>query len=87
MDIVLLDLKLPVPGLEALRRINRQHPNVEIIVMSSQSEVDLAVQAIKCGARDFIAKPFSLGELKLPLEKVAADLRQKTENRACDHPR
>jgi DNA-binding NtrC family response regulator len=82
VDVVLLDVKPPVfRGLEALRRIRASHPGVEVIVVSVCGTAESAVQAMKAGARDYLTKPFSLSELKLILERIARDLRCKTESR------
>jgi two-component system response regulator HydG len=82
IDVVLLDLKMPgAGGLETLRQIKQRRPEVEVIVVTGHGTVDSAVQAMKAGAYDFVTKPFTLGELKLLLERLAAHLKLKTENR------
>ncbi len=82
IDVVLLDLNLPDPGrLDILREIKHRRPDVEVIVVSANATVDSAVQAMKNGAYEYVAKPFGLREFKLLLERVAAHLRHKVENR------
>jgi two-component system response regulator HydG len=82
IDVVLLDMKLPgAGGLETLRQIKSRRPDIEVIVITGHGTVESAVQAMKAGAYDFVTKPFSLEELKLLLERVAAHLKLKTENR------
>jgi DNA-binding NtrC family response regulator len=82
VDVVLLDMNLPdARGLDVLREIKHRHPDVEVIVVSGNAAVDSAVQAMKDGAYDYIAKPFGLQELKGSLERVGAHLKQKVENR------
>jgi len=82
IDVMVLDLKLPgTGGLEVLRQIKRRRPDIEIIVVTGHGTVESAVQAMKAGAYDYVTKPFSLEELKLLLEWVAAHLKLKTENR------
>jgi len=81
-DVVLLDLKLPgAGGLEALHKIKSERPDAVIVVVTGYGTVQSAVQAMKNGAYDYVTKPFSLDELKLLLERVAAHLKLKTENR------
>jgi len=81
-DVVLLDVKPPiVRGLETLRCIKARHPGIEVIVVSVCRTVGSAVDAMKAGACDYLTKPFSLSELKLTLERIAADLRFKTDDR------
>ena len=82
VDAVLLDLRLPgAGGLEALRAIKRQRPDALVIVVTGFGTVQSAVQAMKEGAYDYVTKPFSMEELRLLLEQVAAHLRLKAENR------
>jgi DNA-binding NtrC family response regulator len=82
IDVVLLDLKLPgAGGLEALHKIKQRRPDAEIVVVTGYATVQSAVQAMKNGAYDYVTKPFTIDELKLLLERVAAHLRLKTENR------
>ena len=82
IDVVLLDVNRPDPGrLDILREIKQRHPNIEVIVVSTTATIDSAVQAMKNGAYEYMAKPFGLRELKLLLERVGAHLRHKVENR------
>jgi two-component system response regulator HydG len=82
VDVVLLDLKLPGSGgIETLRQIKSRRPDVEVVMVTGNGTVETAVQAMKAGAYDFVSKPFSLEELRLLLERVAAHLKLKTENR------
>jgi DNA-binding NtrC family response regulator len=82
IDVVLLDLKLPgASGLEALRRIKELRPDAEVVVVTGYATVQSAVQAMKNGAYDFVTKPFTMDELRLLLDRVAAHLKLKSENR------
>jgi DNA-binding NtrC family response regulator len=82
IDVVLLDLKLPgAGGLEALHQIKERRPDAEVIVITGHGTVQSAVQAMKCGAYDYMTKPFSMDELRLILDRVSAHLKLKTENR------
>jgi DNA-binding NtrC family response regulator len=82
IDVVLLDLNLPGPGrLDILCEIKRRRPDIEVIVVSANATVDSAVQAMKNGAYEYVAKPFGLRELKLLLQRVGAHLKHKVENR------
>src|ERR1700685_107133 len=82
VDVVLLDLKLPgASGLEALHKIKQRRPDAEVVVVTGYATVQSAVQAMKNGAYDYVTKPFTIDELKLLLERVAAHLKLKTENR------
>jgi DNA-binding NtrC family response regulator len=82
IDIVLLDLNLPDPArLDVLREMKHRRPDMEVIVVSTNATVDWAVQAMKNGAYEYMAKPFGLRELKLLLERVGAHLKHKVEHR------
>jgi signal transduction histidine kinase/DNA-binding response OmpR family regulator len=59
IDVALLDLVLPgQSGLELLRTIKRQHPDTEVVMMTSHASIDTAVQAMREGAYDYLHKPF-----------------------------
>lgn len=82
IDVILLDLKLPgTSGLELLRQIKQRRQDIEVVVVTGHGTVESAVQAMKAGAYDYMTKPFSLEELKVLLERAAAHLKLKTENR------
>ena len=82
-DLALLDMKLPdMDGMEVLRIVRQDKPGVYIIVMTGYSTVKNAVQAMKLGACDYLAKPFSDDELLLAVEKAIENKRLKEENLA-----
>lgn len=69
-DIAIFDLKLPgMDGLSLLKNIKNKSPNTGVIIITAFAEVKTAVQAIKEGAFDYIAKPFSNEELLLTIER------------------
>jgi len=64
-DLVISDMKLPGKGgMNLLQEFQEQSPETPFILISAFGTIDLAVNALKLGARDFIAKPFSIDELK-----------------------
>ena len=78
-DVVLLDFHLPgIDGVEALRRIRAKLPEVRVIMITGHSGVQVAVDAMKAGAYDYIVKPVVLGELKVLLERCAGQERLET---------
>ena len=61
IDVVLLDVWLPnMGGIDVLKAIREKHPEIETIMISGHASVNLAVQAVKLGAFDFLEKPLSL---------------------------
>lgn len=69
-DLVLLDMMMPgIGGLEMLERIRELDPNLVCVVITGYATVELAVEAIKRGAYDFIAKPFDSDTLLLTVNQ------------------
>ena len=77
-DLVILDLNLPgLDGLELLRRIRRERPELRVLILSARSEVEDKVQGLDAGANDYLAKPFHLAELEARIRSLT--LRQFTQ--------
>ncbi len=74
-DLVITDLKLPGPnGMILLEEFIGERQEVRVILISAFGTIDLAVEALKTGAYDFIAKPFSIDELRMKVNRVVEDL-------------
>jgi len=72
-DVILLDMKLPdIDGMEILETIRAEMPGPYVIVMTGYSTMSNAVQAMKLGAADYLAKPFTDDELVEAVEKACA---------------
>jgi DNA-binding NtrC family response regulator len=70
-DLVLADIKMPgMDGLELLELIKRETPDVTVVMMTAFGSINIAVEAMKNGAYDFITKPFDHDALVLRLEKA-----------------
>jgi two-component system response regulator HydG len=70
-DVVLTDLRMPnVDGMEVLQGIQRVAPDTQVIVMTAYGTIESAVEAIRRGAYDFLAKPFKEDELLVRVEKA-----------------
>ncbi|MCB0313777.1 MAG: sigma-54-dependent Fis family transcriptional regulator [Calditrichaeota bacterium] len=76
--LVVTDLKMaPMDGIALLREIKAAWPAVEVLVVSAFGTVDVAVQAMRLGAADFLTKPFSTDELRERVKKVWERILQK----------
>jgi two-component system, NtrC family, response regulator AtoC len=76
-DAILLDFNLPgMDGLKAIARIREIDPQIRILMLTGHASVELAVDAMKAGAYDFLTKPVSLSKLCLLLEKLTREERQ-----------
>jgi two-component system response regulator AtoC len=81
-DLVLLDLRLPgMDGQAILEETRRLKPQTSVIVMTAYGSIETAVEAMKLGAFDFLAKPFTADELLVKMERLFEHRAQAAENR------
>ncbi len=70
-DVVLLDVKMPrVGGMEVLKFLQEQSPQTQVIMLTNYASVKTAIESIKLGAYDFIAKPYDYDELIATIERA-----------------
>jgi two-component system response regulator HydG len=82
IDILVTDLRLPVmDGVELLKRAKAVEQDLEIIMITGHGTVEIAVEAIKEGAYDFITKPVKKAQLLRAIEKAAEKQYLSRENR------
>lgn len=68
---LLLDVRMPgMSGMVLLERVRAQHPSLPIIIITGHGDIDMAVQAMKLGAMDFITKPFGAQDLLNRIQDV-----------------
>jgi two-component system NtrC family response regulator len=80
-DLILLDMKLPdMDGMEILKAVHETKPGVHVIVMTGYSTVQNAVEAMRLGAFDYLAKPFADDELIVVVKKAVEKKRLVEEN-------
>ena len=80
-DLVLTDLKLPkMDGLEVLTKVKELDPEMAVIVMTAYGTVETAVQAMKEGAFDYLAKPFDPDHLNVLIKRALENRRLLAEN-------
>jgi signal transduction histidine kinase len=70
-QIVLADIRMPgMDGIELLRKIKAENPNTEVIMITGQGDMDLAIKSLKYEATDFITKPIHDEVLAIALERA-----------------
>ncbi len=81
-DLVVTDMKMSgMDGLSVLRAVREQSPDTLVIIITAFGKVDVAVEAMKAGAFDYILKPFGRDALKLTVGKALKFLGLSEENR------
>ncbi|CAM4503603.1 sigma-54-dependent transcriptional regulator [Corallococcus exiguus] len=86
IDVVVLDIKMPhLSGMDLLRAIKADRPDVEVIMMTAFATVETAVEAVKAGAYDYLTKPFeNIDEVSLTVAKAAERKALKDRTRALE---
>lgn len=82
-DLILMDVRMAkMSGIEALTQIKDYNPSIPILIMTAYSSVDIAVEALKAGAYDYLTKPLDFDVLKLTLERALehTDLKSEVKN-------
>lgn len=78
IDLVITDYKMAeMDGLQLLKKIKEISPDTEVIVITAYGTIEIAVEAMKAGAWDFITKPFSKDELKLKVDRVSILIQER----------
>jgi DNA-binding NtrC family response regulator len=94
IDVVILDVKMPgMDGVEVLRKIKRDHPLVEVLMLTGHASVESAVEGLKLGAFDYLMKPCEIPRLLEKANEACAQKRAKEEkirrakiDRIISHP-
>src|SRR5580658_5627683 len=82
-DVILTDVRMPkMGGLDLLAALREKKHPATVIVMSAYGNVDLAIEAMKAGAYDYVSKPFKPDEIVLALRKAEERETLRRENRA-----
>jgi DNA-binding NtrC family response regulator len=80
-DIVLLDLRLPgVSGLDVLKTIREKRPATDVIMLTGHGSIDTAIESVRMGAFDYVAKPCPLDDLEVRIRRALE--RQSLRRRA-----
>jgi DNA-binding NtrC family response regulator len=79
-DLVIADVEMPgMRGLEFLSAVHASKPDQLVLLMTAFGSIDLAVQAVKAGACDFVTKPFKIEVLELALERAFRERQMRSE--------
>ena len=83
IDLVILDVWLPnMGGIDVLKQIRQRWPDIEVVVISGHANINMAVQAVKIGAFDFLEKPLSLEKTITVVENALKMEELKRENKS-----
>ncbi|MZR13143.1 response regulator [Maritimibacter sp. DP07] len=78
LDIWLKDSSMD--GIDILKAVKREHPEVPVVIISGHGNIEIAVAAIKQGAYDFIEKPFNIDQLMVVIGRAMETSRLRREN-------
>ncbi|MFZ5963787.1 sigma-54-dependent transcriptional regulator [Thalassococcus sp. BH17M4-6] len=78
LDIWLKDSKMD--GIDILKTVKRDNPDVPVVIISGHGNIEIAVAAIKQGAYDFIEKPFNIDQLLVVIRRAMETSRLRREN-------
>ena len=77
-QVILLDLKMPgIDGIETLKQIKKTAPDALAIVMTGYPTIESSIEALRCGACDYVVKPFKLNDLKSSIERAIEEHKLK----------
>ncbi len=81
-DVILTDVRMPkISGLDLLATLKAKQNTATVIVMSAYGSIDLAIEAMKAGAYDYVGKPFKPDEIVLALRKAEERETLRRENK------
>lgn len=81
--LMILDIWLKdsgMDGIDILKTVKRDHPEIPVVIISGHGNIEIAVAAIKQGAYDFIEKPFNIDQLMVVIRRAMETSRLRREN-------
>ena len=82
IDILVTDLKVPqLGGLELLKQVRVNHPQIAVIMLTQYGTIENAVEATRLGAVDYVTKPFHMEELRGKLDRAICTMELDQENK------
>ena len=83
-DVMVLDLRMPgISGMEVLSQIRKNHPDIQVIMLTGHGNKDHEDQALRLGAFDYLEKPVDIDELVRKMRKAYEYKIQKTMTAAA----
>ncbi|MBI4765180.1 MAG: sigma-54-dependent Fis family transcriptional regulator [Deltaproteobacteria bacterium] len=80
--LVLTDIRLPdIDGLEILKRVKKEYPGTEVILMTGYATLDQAVEAVKKGAFYYLSKPFTPDQVRAVVNRAQEHIQISSENK------
>ncbi len=80
IDVTVLDIKMPgMDGIETLAEIKKNHPLVEVIMLTGHGTAETAVKGMKLGAFDYLIKPADFSEVKEKIETARIKKEEQEE--------
>lgn len=80
-DLMIVDIRLPgESGLDWLARLREQGENAEVIFMTAHADMEMAIEALRAGASDFLLKPFRIEQMRSAVERCLTRRRLTREN-------
>ncbi|WP_428033208.1 nitrogen regulation protein NR(I) [Amphritea sp.] len=84
-DVVVSDIRMPgINGLDLLERVNAEHPELPIIIMTAHSDLDSAVASYKGGAFEYLPKPFDIDEAAALVLRAVEHSREQQQQRGVE---
>lgn len=80
IDVIFTDIRMPEKsGIDLLKNVQEQYPDIQTVVLSGYSDFDYAKDAIRYGAKEYLTKPVNLGEVEELLGRIAEKLNQRNK--------
>jgi putative two-component system response regulator len=86
VTLVMADVEMPLMnGVALLHELQRLYPDIAVVMITGNTDVETAVDALSSGAMDYITKPFQLGEVRVRISQALEKRRLILENREYQH--
>ena len=84
-DLMMLDIMMPkMDGIDVLKRVKAIAPNILVVMMTAHGSEQIAVEAMKLGADDYLTKPFHPKDVTALADKLIKDRAVRIENQGAD---